>query len=79
VTVDFPLWLRATHWIDVLFLGFLIRAGIQILGAYPRLYWNDNSAVLASSGPGPTISSGREVAPKTPLFGDFERADHHLP
>jgi len=43
VTVDFPAWLRAAHWINVLFLGFLIRAGIQILGAYPRLYWNDNS------------------------------------
>ena len=24
----------------MLFIGFLIRAGIQILGAYPRLYWN---------------------------------------
>ena len=43
MTVDFPAWLRAAHWINVLFLGFLIRAGIQILGAYPRLYWNDNS------------------------------------
>ncbi len=36
----FPEWVRATHWINVLFIGFLIRAGIQILGAYPRLYWN---------------------------------------
>ena len=24
----------------MLFIGFLIRAGLQILGAYPRLYWN---------------------------------------
>ena len=39
---DFPVWIRATHWINVLFIGFLIRAGIQILGAYPRLYLNDN-------------------------------------
>ena len=43
MTLDFPVWLRAVHWINVLFLGFLIRAGIQILGAYPRLYWNDHS------------------------------------
>jgi hypothetical protein len=43
VTIDFPAWLRAAHWINVFFLGFLIRAGIQILGAYPRLYWNDHS------------------------------------
>jgi sulfoxide reductase catalytic subunit YedY len=42
VAVDFPVWIRATHWINVLFIGLLIRAGIQILGAYPRLYWNDH-------------------------------------
>ena len=39
---SFPVWLRATHWINVLFMGFLIRAGIQILGSFPRLYWNDH-------------------------------------
>lgn len=44
VALGFPLWIRATHWINVLFIGFLIRAGIQILGAYPRLYWNDDCA-----------------------------------
>jgi methionine sulfoxide reductase catalytic subunit len=38
--LGFPIWIRATHWINVLFIGFLIRAGIQILAAYPRLYWN---------------------------------------
>jgi methionine sulfoxide reductase catalytic subunit len=41
--MDFPVWLRAAHWINVFFLGLLIRAGIQILGAYPRLYWNEHS------------------------------------
>src|SRR5437762_2019558 len=29
------------HWLNVLFLGLLVRAGIQILAAYPRLYWKD--------------------------------------
>ena len=24
----FPVWIRAPHWINVLFIGFLIRAGI---------------------------------------------------
>ncbi len=38
----FPVWIRATHWINVLFIGLLIRAGIQILAAYPRLYLNDH-------------------------------------
>ncbi len=44
VTLGFPLWIIAAHWINVLFIGFLIRAGIQIFGAYPRLYWNEHSA-----------------------------------
>src|SRR5512142_1292668 len=38
----FPAWIRVTHWLNFLFIGFLIRAGIQILAAYPRLYWNDH-------------------------------------
>lgn len=40
--LGFPAWLRAAHWINVFFIGFLVRSGIQILMAYPRLYLNDN-------------------------------------
>jgi methionine sulfoxide reductase catalytic subunit len=36
----FPLWLRVTHYVNFLFLIMLIRSGLQILMAYPRLYWN---------------------------------------
>ena len=43
VSGEFPAWLRATHWINVFFIGLLIRAGIQILGALPKLYWNEGS------------------------------------
>lgn len=39
-TLGFPLWLRLSHFINLLFIGLLIRSGIQILGAHPRLYWN---------------------------------------
>jgi len=39
----FPWWLNATHWINAFFIGYLIRSGIQILGSYPRLYWNDHN------------------------------------
>jgi F0F1-type ATP synthase assembly protein I len=28
---DFPWWLRASHWINAFFIGYLIRSGIQIL------------------------------------------------
>jgi DMSO/TMAO reductase YedYZ molybdopterin-dependent catalytic subunit/thiosulfate reductase cytochrome b subunit len=37
----FPLWLRLDHFINILFIGLVIRSGIQIIGAHPRFYWND--------------------------------------
>ena len=40
-SLGFPAWLRITHFINLLFIGLLIRSGIQVLGAHPRLYWND--------------------------------------
>ena len=42
-SLGFPAWLRVTHFINLLFIGLLIRSGLQILGAHPRLYWNDGS------------------------------------
>jgi hypothetical protein len=39
--LGFPLWLRLTHYVNLLLIGFLVRSGIEILGARPRLYWND--------------------------------------
>jgi sulfoxide reductase catalytic subunit YedY len=41
--LGFPVWLRATHWINALFIGFMIRSGIQILASYPRLNWGETS------------------------------------
>jgi DMSO/TMAO reductase YedYZ molybdopterin-dependent catalytic subunit/thiosulfate reductase cytochrome b subunit len=38
--LGFPLWIRLTHWFNVLFLLLLARSGIAILAAHPRLYWN---------------------------------------
>ena len=40
-SLGFPFWIRITHYINLLFMGLLIRSGIQIAGAHPRLYWND--------------------------------------
>jgi len=42
-SLTFPLWIRVTHYINILFLFFMIRSGIQILAAHPRLYWTDSS------------------------------------
>jgi hypothetical protein len=40
--LDYPLWLRATHFFNFLLLSLLIRSGLEILSAHPRLYWNDH-------------------------------------
>src|SRR5579884_3429127 len=39
--LGFPVWLRVNHFINLLFIGLLVRSGIQILAAHPRLYWNN--------------------------------------
>ncbi|GAC1367208.1 MAG: hypothetical protein NVS2B12_17010 [Ktedonobacteraceae bacterium] len=42
-SLGFPLWLRVSHYINIIFMGLLIRSGIQIIGAHPRFYWNNGS------------------------------------
>ena len=39
---SFPAWLDAAHFLNLLFLSLLARSGLQILGAFPRLYLNDD-------------------------------------
>jgi sulfoxide reductase catalytic subunit YedY len=34
-------WVGISHYINLLLLGFLIRSGLQVLSAHPKLYWND--------------------------------------
>jgi thiosulfate reductase cytochrome b subunit len=40
--LDYPVWLRATHFFNFLLLSLLVRSGLEILSAHPRLYWNDH-------------------------------------
>lgn len=40
---DFPFWLRFAHFINIIFITLLIRSGIEILSAMPKLYWNDHA------------------------------------
>ncbi|MGC1485990.1 MAG: molybdopterin-dependent oxidoreductase [Candidatus Acidiferrum sp.] len=42
MALDYPLWLRATHFFNFLLLSLLVRSGLEILSAHPRLYWNDH-------------------------------------
>ncbi|WP_303908424.1 cytochrome b/b6 domain-containing protein [Thiohalomonas denitrificans] len=34
---------RVTHWLNVLFLTFMLGSGLQILNAHPSLYWGSRS------------------------------------
>jgi methionine sulfoxide reductase catalytic subunit len=42
ISYGFPLWVRLTHFFNILFITLLIRSGLEILSAHPKLYWNDN-------------------------------------
>ena len=43
VDSGFPWWLRWQHFLNLLFMMFIIRAGLQILADHPRLYLNAGS------------------------------------
>ena len=43
VESGFPWWLRWQHFFNLLFMMFIIRAGLQILADHPRLYLNAGS------------------------------------
>jgi DMSO/TMAO reductase YedYZ molybdopterin-dependent catalytic subunit/thiosulfate reductase cytochrome b subunit len=38
--IGFPIWLRVTHYVNLILLVLLVRSGLQILVDHPRLYWN---------------------------------------
>jgi methionine sulfoxide reductase catalytic subunit len=41
--MDFPLWLRISHLINAIFIVLIIRSGIEILSAHPKLYLKDSA------------------------------------
>ena len=43
VFLDFPYWVRFAHFINLIFITLLIRSGIEILSALPKLYFNDHA------------------------------------
>lgn len=42
-SIDFPFWLRFAHFINLIFITLLIRSGVEILSALPKLYFNDDA------------------------------------
>lgn len=77
--LDFPLWLRALHFCNLLFVTLLIRSGLEILSAHPKLYWNDDclpgSAWLNF---GPAVPNTRELS-LTPRFSHARIAARAVP
>jgi sulfoxide reductase catalytic subunit YedY len=39
VDSGFPWWLRTQHFLNMFFMLFIVRSGLQILADHPRLYW----------------------------------------
>jgi methionine sulfoxide reductase catalytic subunit len=39
VDSGFPWWLQLRHFLNMFFMLFIMRAGLQILADHPRLYW----------------------------------------
>lgn len=38
----FPIWVVITHFLNIFFMLLLARSGIEVLSAFPKLYWNDH-------------------------------------
>jgi thiosulfate reductase cytochrome b subunit len=37
------LWVRVTHWLDLVCMTVLLMSGLQIFNAHPALYWGEKS------------------------------------
>lgn len=38
---DFPAWVIVTHFLNIVWMSLLARSGLEILSAFPKLYWKD--------------------------------------
>ncbi|HXZ84327.1 MAG TPA: molybdopterin-dependent oxidoreductase [Myxococcota bacterium] len=57
-----PGWLRVQHFLNLFFLVFIVRAGLQILADHPRLYWTRHST------PGKEWLRMQKPVPDVPLW-----------
>lgn len=62
MAVPMPAWLRIQHFLNLFFLIFIIRAGLQILADHPRLYWTRHST------PGKEWFRMQTAVPDKPLW-----------
>lgn len=72
--LDFPIWLRVGHLLNIIFMILLIRSGLQILADHPMLYWNDDCT------PGSEwLKFGKKVMPKNKLWTSLDQAEEINP
>lgn len=38
----FPWWVVITHFVNIFFMVLLFRSGLEVLSAFPKLYWYDD-------------------------------------
>jgi DMSO/TMAO reductase YedYZ molybdopterin-dependent catalytic subunit/thiosulfate reductase cytochrome b subunit len=38
----FPWWIVVTHFLNIFFMLLLFRSGLEVLSAFPKLYWHDD-------------------------------------
>ena len=62
IAAPMPVWLRAQHFLNLLFLTFIVRAGLQILADHPFLYWTRHST------PGKEWLRMQKAVPPIPLW-----------
>ncbi|RUX98034.1 MULTISPECIES: hypothetical protein [unclassified Mesorhizobium] len=56
VDSGFPEWLQVQHFLNMFFMLFIMRAGLQILADHPRLYWGRDCTPGNDHGFQPCIS-----------------------
>lgn len=73
-TLDYPVWLRIDHWLNLLFLTLLLRSGIEILSTHPKLYWHDDSK------PGTEWAAfSRKKLPRDRLYDTLDEEESYHP
>lgn len=68
--LTFPIWLRASHFLTILFISFLARSGLEILSACPRLYLNDDCRPRSE-----WLTLSRRRLPETGLWTSTDMED----
>jgi sulfoxide reductase catalytic subunit YedY len=72
VEFGYPWWLRVEHFVNIIFMVFLIRSGLEILATHPKLYWNDDSKPGSEWGRFTT-----KVMPKDKLYDTLDEEESY--